>query len=42
VEKENKVTYSCECHIPDGKMLCETSIDQKNGRIVNWMVGPKA
>jgi hypothetical protein len=42
VGKENKVTYSCECHMHDGKMLCETSKDQKNGRIVNWIIGPKA
>jgi hypothetical protein len=42
VAKENKVTYSCECHMHDGKMLCETSKDQKNGRIVNWIIGPKA
>ena len=40
--KENRVTYSCECHMHDGKMLCETSKDQKNGRILNWIISPKA
>lgn len=40
--KQNKVSYSCECHMHDGKMLCETSKDEKNGRIVNWVIGPKA
>jgi hypothetical protein len=40
--KENRVTYSCECHMHDGKMLCETSRDQKNGRVVSWIIGPKA
>jgi hypothetical protein len=40
--KENKVTYSCECHMHDGKMLCETLKDKKNGRILNWIIGPKA
>ena len=42
VGKANKVSYSCECHMHDGKMLCETSKDEKNGRIVNWIIGPKA
>jgi hypothetical protein len=40
--KENRVSYSCECHMHDGKMLCETSKDKKNGRVLNWMIGPKA
>jgi hypothetical protein len=39
--KENKVTYSCECHMHDGRTLCENLKDQKNGRILNWIIGPK-
>lgn len=40
--KTDKVSYSCECHMHDGKMLCETSKDKKDERIVTWIIGPKA
>ncbi len=40
--RENKGTYSCECHICDGKMLYEISKDPKNDRSVIWIIGPKA
>ncbi len=42
VGKTDKLGYSCECHIPDGKMLYEASIDEKAGRTVNFIIGPKA
>jgi len=40
--REDKVMYSCECHMHEGKMLCETSKDKKNGRVLEWIIGPKA
>ncbi|KKH95344.1 hypothetical protein EO95_15655 [Methanosarcina sp. 1.H.T.1A.1] len=40
--KEDKVNYSCESHMHDGKILCETSKDKKNNRIMTWIIGPKA
>lgn len=42
VGKTDKLSYSCECHICDGKMLSEASVDEKNGKIVSWIIGPKA
>ena len=39
--KENKISYSCEAHMHDGKMLCETSKDKKNDRIITCTIGPK-
>ncbi len=42
VGKTDKLSYSCECHMREGKMLCEASRDEKNERIVNWIIGPKA
>jgi hypothetical protein len=42
VGKTDKLSYSCECHMRDGKMLCEATKDEKNGRIVSWIIGPKA
>ncbi|HOA68357.1 MAG TPA: hypothetical protein PK669_05250 [Methanosarcina thermophila] len=40
--RTNQLGYSCECHVPDGKMLCEATKDEKTGRIVSWIIGPKA
>lgn len=40
--KTDKLGYSCECHMRDGKMLCEATKDEKTGRIVSWIIGPKA
>ena len=42
VGKTDKVGYSCECHMHDGKMLCETSKDKKDERVISWIIGPKA
>ena len=39
--KLDKVSYSCECQMHEGKMLCETMKDKKNDRTVNWIIGPK-
>jgi hypothetical protein len=39
--KLDKVSYSCECQMHEGKMLCETMKDKKNDRTVTWMIGPK-
>lgn len=39
--KENKISYSCEAHMHDGKMLCETSKDKGSDRTVTWIIGPK-
>jgi hypothetical protein len=39
--RTNQLGYSCECHVPDGKMLCEATKDEKTGRIVSWIIGPK-
>ncbi|MDI9394600.1 MAG: hypothetical protein QM426_03940 [Euryarchaeota archaeon] len=41
IGKEDKVTYSCESHMNNGKILCETSKDEKCNRIVTWIIGPK-
>lgn len=41
IGKEDKVTYSCESHMQSGKILCETSKDEKSNRIVTWTIGPK-
>jgi hypothetical protein len=38
--KEDKINYSCESHMYDGKILCESSKDKENGRIVTWIIGP--
>ncbi|MGA9188822.1 MAG: hypothetical protein WB014_09770 [Methanosarcina sp.] len=40
--RHNKINYSCECNMHDGKMLSEASKDEKNRRIVTWIIGPKA
>ncbi|MPM79006.1 hypothetical protein SDC9_126022 [bioreactor metagenome] len=42
IGKEDKIIYSCESHMSDGKILCEASKDKKNNRIVSWVIGPKA
>ena len=42
VGKTDQVSYSCECHIPDGKMVCETTKGKKEGRTISWIIGPKA
>ncbi|RXA15173.1 hypothetical protein EQO05_14890 [Methanosarcina sp. MSH10X1] len=42
IGKTDKLSYSCECHMRDGKMLCEATIDEKAARTVNWIIGPKA
>ncbi|MCQ1534548.1 hypothetical protein FTO70_02335 [Methanosarcina sp. KYL-1] len=39
--KMDKVSYSCECHMHEGKMLCETTKDKKTDRSVTWVIGPK-
>jgi len=39
--KEDKVSYSCESHMHNGKILCETSKDKKSDRIVTWIIGPE-
>ncbi|HWR26235.1 MAG TPA: hypothetical protein VN278_08330 [Methanosarcina sp.] len=39
--KTDQVSYSCESHIPGGKMLCETMKDKKDERVVSWIIGPK-
>ncbi len=41
IAKLDKVSYSCECQMHEGKMLCETMKDEKNDRTVNWIIGPK-
>ena len=41
-ERQDKISYSCECNMHDGKMLSEASKDEKNRRIVTWIIGPKA
>jgi hypothetical protein len=40
--KTDKLSYSCESHMHDGKMLCEATKDEKTGRTVSWIIGPKA
>ncbi len=40
--RQDKINYSCECNMHDGKMLSEASKDEKNKRIVTWIIGPKA
>ncbi len=42
IGKTDKVSYSCECHMHDGKMLCEASKDKKDERVITWIIGPKA
>lgn len=42
VEKTDKLDYSCECHMHEGKMLCEASKDEKARRTVSFIIGPKA
>lgn len=42
IGKQDKVSYSCESHMHEGKILCETSKDKKSNRIVTWVIGPKA
>ncbi len=42
VGKDDKVSYSCESHMNNGKMLCETSKDKKSDRVVTWIIGPEA
>jgi hypothetical protein len=39
--KTDQLTYSCECQIPSGKMLCEIDKDKNNKRVISWMIGPK-
>lgn len=41
IGKEDKAIYSCESHIQSGKLICETSKDKKNDKIVTWIIGPK-
>lgn len=41
IGKEDKTTYSCESHMHGGKILCETSKEKKNDRIISWIIGPK-
>ena len=40
--KTGKVNYSCECHVHEGKLLCEVSKDKEDERLITWIIGPKA
>lgn len=42
IGREDRINYSCESRMHEGKILCETSKDKENNRIVTWVVGPKA
>lgn len=33
IGKQDKVSYSCESHMHEGKILCETSKDKKSNKI---------
>lgn len=41
IGKEDKLIYSCESHMHDGKIRTEASKDKENNRIVAWIIGPK-
>lgn len=41
IGKLNKGTYSCESHLPEGKMSYELQKDKKNDKIVTLIIGPK-
>jgi hypothetical protein len=40
--REDKTTSSCESHIHNGKIICETTKDKTSDRIVSWIIGPMA